>query len=280
MYGRCTDCRGDSLAWLNYCELNARRTPLLKTESEGQPSRGMAGVSSSGSKRIVCTGADGCEHTRTVRLHQSGVMNSSRQRCRGGGDRRFGLNSYSKQSFRAGQLKRTQANSSEITPEVWKAERWGEEAGIAVALTEDSAAPGLRSVTYMPDHEGAWSKSLTVTTLQLLAALVGRTGGGGDRRAVAVDHSRGSTQAGVWAHNGLPADRERRAGRGPSGCGSAHTGRGVGAVGRAQAGFGGEETVRAGDAGWAQGRSAAAAGNAMNCRRQMSGQSGTNHERG
>jgi hypothetical protein len=235
----------------------------------------MAGVRSSASKRIVCAGADVYEHARTVRLHVTSVMNSLRFRNRGGGDRRFGLNSYSKQSFREGKLKRTQANSSEMAQEV---SRWrrGDE---PQAAAEDSATVGLRSVTYMPDHEGAWSKSMTVTTLQLLAAVVGRTGGGGDRRAVSVDHSRSSTQAGVWTHNDLPADRERRAGGGPSGSGSAHTGRGFAAVGRAQAGFGGEETVRARDAGWARGRSAAAAGNAMNCRRQMSGESRTNHER-
>jgi len=99
----------------------------------------MAGVSSSDSKRIVCTRADGCERARIVRIHETSVMNSSRQRSPGSGDRRFGLNSYSKQWFREGQLKRTQANSSEIAHEVWKAERWGEEGEIAAALAEDSA---------------------------------------------------------------------------------------------------------------------------------------------
>src|ERR1700724_1507307 len=180
--------------------------PLLETQSRHHTR--VTGHSSSDNKRNQCTSAHGHEQARTPRLGDNDVMNSSRLRSPGGGDRRFGLNSYSRQSFREGQLKRTQANSSEIAREISKRSGGVRSPGAAAAHAEDSGVPGLRSVTYIPDHEGAWSKSMTVTTLQLRAVLVGRTGGDGDGRAVAVDHPRGSTQAGVWAHDGLPVDRE------------------------------------------------------------------------
>src|ERR1700736_1808846 len=221
--------------------------------------RGRTGAYSTGGDSAVV-------EFRTAPAVIARLWNSEQHMSRGRGSTGIDRIPYSNGLLIRGQLKRTQANRYAGVHAATPAD-----GGVALAVaTRGRGLWGLRSLTYMPHHQLAWSQLWTMIWGPSNGVVYIQTGtGGSDGGATAPDDSRGSTQVGVWTHAAVSSDSNRRAGRNPSRCGGAHPECCAGEAGRAQGGSGGGETGRARGRGCCRGFWASAGGYPMNCLRQI-----------